>query len=349
MASSASDLLKLELQATGENPTTWGTKLNTLVSRMEQSVAGTTDVALTASDYTLDDTNYSKGSGTTAEAHRMFLSCTGTLTANVNIIVPDRTKPYIVFNNTSGAYTVTVKTSAGTGITVAQGGKAIVWCDGTNVIDIGGLVNDLSPQLGAMLDVNGQSLGDGTLELLKFTETASAVNELTIKNNVTTSAPELQATGDDTDIDLALVPKGAGAVSVGQVTDYENNVTADDDLPNKKYCDDTYSPITRGVNAQTGTTYTLVLTDAGKVVTMDNASANTLTIPLNASVAFPTNTQIDILMKGAGSTTVTGDTGVTVNGVSAGGATIDGQYKAITLLKVATDTWIMFGAHGTVA
>jgi hypothetical protein len=63
-----------------------------------------------------------------------------------------------------------------------------------------------------MLDVNGQSIGDGTLELVKFAETASAVNEITITNADTTNAPEISATGDDTDIDLRLNTKGTGGV-----------------------------------------------------------------------------------------------------------------------------------------
>jgi hypothetical protein len=60
----------------------------------------------------------------------------------------------------------------------------------------------VTPQLGGMLDVNGQAIGDGTLELVKFAETASAVNEITVTNAATTAAPEISATGDDTDIDL---------------------------------------------------------------------------------------------------------------------------------------------------
>jgi hypothetical protein len=74
------------------------------------------------------------------------------------------------------------------------------------------VVEDTTPQLGGQLDVNGKALGDGTLELLKFSETASAVNELTIKNNSTGNAPGIQATGDDTNIDLQLTPKGTGIV-----------------------------------------------------------------------------------------------------------------------------------------
>lgn len=77
------------------------------------------------------------------------------------------------------------------------------------------LLEDTSPQLGGQLDVNGFALGDGTLELLKFSETASAVNEVTIKNAATGAGPEVQATGDDTNIDLNLVPKGTGVVKTG--------------------------------------------------------------------------------------------------------------------------------------
>lgn len=103
------------------------------------------------------------------------------------------------------------------------------------------------------------------------------------------------------------------------------------------------------VNAQSGTTYTLVLGDAGDVVTMSNASANTLTIPTNASVAFPTGTIVNVVMLGAGTTSIAGATGVTLNGVSAGSGDISAQYGAVALLKIGTDTWVASGAIGTVA
>jgi hypothetical protein len=65
-----------------------------------------------------------------------------------------------------------------------------------------------------MLDVNGQSIGDGTLELVKFAETASAVNEITVTNSATGNAPEIASTGDDTNIDLKLTPKGTGKLNL---------------------------------------------------------------------------------------------------------------------------------------
>ena len=76
------------------------------------------------------------------------------------------------------------------------------------------LVDDTSPQLGGMLDVNGKSIGDGTLELLSFSETASAVNEFTIANAATGNAPTLSATGGDTNIDINITPKGTGEVNI---------------------------------------------------------------------------------------------------------------------------------------
>jgi len=81
-----------------------------------------------------------------------------------------------------------------------------------SVVSASNLVDDTTPQLGGQLDVNGFAIGDGTLELLKFSETASAVNELTVTNSATGNAPELSSTGDDTNIDIKITPKGSGNV-----------------------------------------------------------------------------------------------------------------------------------------
>ena len=95
---------------------------------------------------------------------------------------------------------------------------------------------------------------------------------------------------------------------------------------------------------ETGTTDTLVLTDAdNKIVWMNNAASNVVTIPTNASVAFPTGTKLTVMQEGAGETTVTGDTGVTVNGVSAGSKVVSAQFGGVVLQKRATNTWIVTG------
>jgi hypothetical protein len=97
-------------------------------------------------------------------------------------------------------------------------------------------------------------------------------------------------------------------------------------------------------NNQTGTSYTLVIADGENVpVFMNNASANTLTIPPNSGVAFAVGTKIAVCMEGSGVTTILGDTGVTVNGTSAGSVVINNQYQWAFLSKRATDTWIVSG------
>jgi len=94
-------------------------------------------------------------------------------------------------------------------------------------------------------------------------------------------------------------------------------------------------------NAQTGTTYTSVLDDNGKIVEMNNGSANTLTIPLNSSVAYPVGAQINILQTGTGQTTIAATAGVTVNATP--GLKLRAQWSSATLIKRATDTWVAVG------
>lgn len=98
-----------------------------------------------------------------------------------------------------------------------------------------------------------------------------------------------------------------------------------------------------------GVTDTLVLLDRGNMVKSTGASANTVFIPLNSSVAFPVGTFISIAQEGAGVTTIEAVSGVTLNGVSAGSGDMSDQYASVTALKIATDTWLLFGSHGGVA
>lgn len=100
-------------------------------------------------------------------------------------------------------------------------------------------------------------------------------------------------------------------------------------------------PAAMAVNLQTAS-YTLALTDLGSAVSIANASANTLTVPTNASVAFPVGTWVLVRQGGAGQTVVAGASGVTVN--SRGNLlALNGQYAWARLVKVATDTWDISG------
>ncbi len=97
------------------------------------------------------------------------------------------------------------------------------------------------------------------------------------------------------------------------------------------------------INAQTGTTYTLVAADAGKLITSSNGSAQTITVPPNSSVAFATGTQIIVQNIGSANATLAQGSGVTIQSKDSN-KEIDGQYAAATLIKTATDTWSLIGA-----
>lgn len=87
------------------------------------------------------------------------------------------------------------------------------------------------------------------------------------------------------------------------------------------------------------TTYTLILTDQNKYIKADNADAVTITVPAYVDVAIPVGAGITIEQAGAGTVTVTGDTGVTINGNLSTG----GQYMIVVLVKTAINTWTCIG------
>jgi len=101
------------------------------------------------------------------------------------------------------------------------------------------------------------------------------------------------------------------------------------------------------INAQTGATYTVVLADGlNKVITMDNASANTLSIPTDASVAFPVGTVLNVYCKGAGTTTISavtpGTTTITSAATVPASPTLTSK-KAGSCVKIAANSWIVVG------
>jgi hypothetical protein len=238
MANSTSASLKLTVQATGENSGTWGQITNTNLLILEQAIGGFQSVAITTGA-TLTFSN-----GALSNGKNNVLKLVGTIGGAVNVVVPDSIeKTYIIDNATTGAYTVTVKTSSGSGVTwaAADKGTKVVYSDGTNVVDtaLTDLSSDYSPQLSADLDCNGQDIimdssnsiqDDSNNEYIKMAKTASAVNEFTVTNAATGNAPNLSATGGDTNIDLNLTPKGYGRTTFngqGKIQSVAEKVTTE--------------------------------------------------------------------------------------------------------------------------
>jgi hypothetical protein len=217
--------LGVELQATGENAGTWGTKTNTNLQIIEQisggyiakSIAGGAQTtALTVSD----------GSAGAELAHRM-IEFTGTITGNQIVTIPlDVQTFYFLRNSTSGAYTVQFKYASGSGdsftFSATDKGDAIVFAtasDGTNpnidtiALGISNIVEDTSPQLGGDLDTNSFNIAfddahgindeNGNQQII-FQTTSSAVNQIDITNAATGNSPSIE--------DLTVGPKGTGKI-----------------------------------------------------------------------------------------------------------------------------------------
>lgn len=106
----------------------------------------------------------------------------------------------------------------------------------------------------------------------------------------------------------------------------------------------TYNP-NLTINTQTGTTYTLVLADAQRLITLSNANPITVTVPLNSVVALPVGTQINLSQYGAGQVTIQGASGVTIVSTGATAATPKTrvQYSTLTLVQTSTDNWLAVG------
>jgi len=239
MASSYSTDLKLELMVTGENSGTWGDKTNTNLNLVQQAIAGYEAIDVASADVTLAMTN-----ATLSNARNMVLNLTGTLAGTRVVNVPDGIeKTYIVADSTTRAgNTLTIKTVSGTGVAIPAGKTVLVFADGTNVVDVffmKDLVEDTTPQLGGDLDANGNNIlidngnsinDENDNEQIKFATTASAVNELTATNAATGNAPNISATGGDTNIDLNLTPKGIGRTTFngqGKIQSVAEKVTTE--------------------------------------------------------------------------------------------------------------------------
>jgi hypothetical protein len=222
MANSTSANLKLTVQATGENSGTWGQITNTNLLILEQAIGGYSAITVNATTgATLTFSN-----GALSNGKDQVIKLTGTITGAINVVIPDSVeKTYIIENATTGAYTVTVKTSSGSGVTWGTTDKGIkmVYSNGTDVVDTAftDLSSDITPQLSGNLDTNGNNilvddtkgiLDDSSNEQLIFSKTASAVNYIQIGNAATSSNPTISAVGDDTNISINLVPKGTGEV-----------------------------------------------------------------------------------------------------------------------------------------
>lgn len=173
MSSTYSTNLALELPGTGEQAGNWGATNNLNIGTLlEQAISGyVTQAVSTGTDTTLTMSN-----GASATARNMFIELTGTGGTNTNLIVPANKKLYFIYNNTASGQ-VTVKVSGQTGLSVPNGSKLLMVCNGTDVI---GAINRLgSLTLTAALTVDSGGTGVQTLTGVAYGNGTSAFTAAT--------------------------------------------------------------------------------------------------------------------------------------------------------------------------
>lgn len=159
---------------------------------------------------------------------------------------------------------------------------------------------------------------------------------------VTTNIPEV---GDISAVNAGTGLSGggtSGSVTLAIDTAVTADLTTAQTLTNKSL---TSPRINLGITTDTSTSYTTVLADNGKLITLSNASAITATIPPNGSVAYPVGAQLNFVQLGAGQVTFAQGSGVTIvsTGATASAPALRAQYSSATAIQVSTDTWLIAG------
>jgi hypothetical protein len=196
-------------------------------------------------------------------------------------------------------------------------GTAASWTSANTVLAAG--------EIGFETDTKKLKVGDGTTAWtsLGYTVTDGDISGVTASTGLT---------GGGT----------SGTVTLSVDTNTIADLSSSQTLTNKTL---TAPKVNLDFNAQAGTTYTFVLADNGKMITANNSSAQTYTIPPNSSVAFPVGTQINVIQIGSGQVTFAIGSGVTIvsTGAASAAPKLRAQYSSATLIKRDTDLWYVVG------
>ena len=321
MASTYSTNLALELIGTGDQSGTWGTTTNTnLGTLIEQAISGYTTYSATGGT---DDITIPNGA--TGTARNMYIEFIGTGGGIVR--TQTNKKLYFIYNNTSSAITFKTTAVGAVGVSVPAAAKMVLVSNGTDIfvatnylasLTLGSALPVASGGTGlATLTANNVILGNGT-STPSFVAPGASGNVLTSNGTTWAStAPPTTFTGTATLASGSTISDGTTAFSIGYLN-----------VPQ---------------NAQSSN-YTLALTDTGKHVYSTNSGTQTITIPTNASVAFPVGAAITIVNNGTTSITIS-TTSITLyqaGSTNTGNRTLATKGVA-TLLKVDTNTWFING------
>lgn len=340
-----------------------GLRTNFAVTLLNLNVAGSSDITETS-----------------AQAQNIIQQFTGLLTGNINVIMPNTVQLYYIFNNTSGVFTLTVKTAAGTGVTVAQGTHSILYCDGTNILNaftstFGGAISISpgsanSPNLNFIGStstgiyspaLNQLAITAGGFEVMNFISAASSVNYLQSSASATGTPVSISALGSDSNIGINYIAKGTGRHSFlangGTTQFYIGNVASAVNQLNVTGAATGNSPILAASGSDTNINISYVAKGSGTHNFTGQIIGNltgTVTGSISGNAATATALQTartigGVSFNGTANITVASATGgftitngLSLNGSSSGSTTINAAAVAsgVLTLPAATDTLV---------
>jgi len=384
-------LLGLNQPTTGSESGVWGDDVNNGFTQLvDISVAGTNNITQD-SDITLSVTNgnnsssFSTTGSNSTVAQYAVLNCTGSRTAARNIIVPASSKLYVVYNNTSGGYAITVKKSSGTGVSIANGEKALCYYDSITATDVIKVLSTTT--LGTVTTgtwnasvigaaYGGTGVANNAANTITFTGNYSLGLTLTANTSVTlptsgtlvntavTTLSSLVSVGTITtgtwNASLITgtyggtgVNNGSSTITIGgNVTfsgAYTTSLTVSANTSVTLPTSGTLGYQNIPQNSQS-TAYTTVAADAGYCIfhPSSDANARTFTIAANASVPYAIGTVIQFINMSANNVTIAinSDT-MYLSGAGTTGSRTLAQYGVANAVKMTTTTWLITGSNLT--
>ena len=271
MASSYSTDLKLELMVTGENAGTWGDITNTNLNLLQQAIGGYQEVSIAGGAQT---TTLVMSNAALSNARNAVIKLIGAITGNQIVTVPDGIeKTYIIYNGTTGAFTVQIKTASGTGATFATTDKGFksVFADGTNIVDVplgvpGGSTTQVQFNSSGSFGGSANFVWDGT-NLVLDSEGAIRLGDNTGSGYVGLKAPA--TISGDTPYTLVL-PTATGTANQVLQTDGSGNLS--------------FATVSGGAAWQAVVTSSLTVVAKSGYFVNTSAAAITTTLPASATI-----------------------------------------------------------------
>jgi len=320
MAITYSPNLKFTLIGTGDQAGTWGNTTNTNIGTLiEQSIAGY--VSQTVADSAGSPTSLTIADGTDSAARNMVMVLQGALSAARDLILPTSTKLYFIHNNTSGGFAVTVKCSGQTGVSVPNGAKAILVCNGVDIVEAANYFSGLTfPSSATIATLSGTTLGYGSASI-----TAASIASGTVTNLLATTF-----TG--------------GSASITTITGTSANIVTITGTTIGTTASSTIRGISAAITHLNATSATIpTLTGTSATITTIAATSATITGLSSTSANITTLTGTTVGYGSASITTVTGTTigttaSSTIRGISGSIAQFTSTSATITTLNATTLT-----------